>query len=165
MSRQRRRPTYSRHDWAYYREKYVIGSNDVTFESIASEPGAPHLTTIKKRAAVENWVGQRAAYRHQTATKTLELASTTEAEVQARHIQIAKALQSKAIQRLQSMDVDALDASELRQYLVAATDIERKVLGIDSVRVRGLPSPRELMSLSDEELQRLAEKLGIGYSR
>lgn len=130
-----------------------------TFEDLATLPNAPHITTIKKRASTEDWSGQRRAYRHQVTTKATAAASTTEAEISARHIKIAQALQAKALRALQDVDVSKLPPSEIRQFLATATDIERKAAGMDQqVTLRGVG---DVTKLSDEELAALAGRLGL----
>ena len=46
-----------------------------------------------------------------------------------RHIQEAKALQSKAIQRLKSLDADQLSPSDSFRFCTEATKLERTALG------------------------------------
>ena len=96
----------ARYDCNYYRQRYVAA--DVTLADLAALPNAPKLDTLKKRSAREDWTGQREAFRHQASTKTRELASTTEAEIAARHARIAKALQHKALERLQTLTIAEL---------------------------------------------------------
>lgn len=117
-------------DWEYLQHKYVTGEG--TLEDLARLPNAPHVVTIKKRSTAEGWTAAREDYRNRTATKVREMATTSEAEVSARHVKIAQALQSKALQALQRIDVSKLPPAEVRQFLATATDIERKALGMDN---------------------------------
>lgn len=144
-------------DWAYLKHKYVTGEG--TFEDLSHLPNAPHITTIKKRASSEGWAGERATFRHQTTTKVREITTTTEADVSARHVKIAQAMQAKALQALQQLDPAKLPPSELRQFLATATDIERKALGMDNKFT--LKGVRDLDQLSDEELLTLARRAGV----
>ena len=144
-------------DWEYLRHKYTTG--DMSLDDIASLPHSPHLTTIKKRAAADKWTQQRDAYRYHTATKVREMTTTTEADVSARHVKIAQELQSKALQALQRLDVTTLPASEIRQFLATATDIERKALGMDNkFTLRGVG---QLDKITDAELLTLARRAGV----
>jgi hypothetical protein len=130
-----------------------------SLDDLASLPNAPHTTTIKKRASAEDWTEQRRAFRHQTTTKVREIATTTEADVSARHVKIAQALQAKALQALQKLDVDKLPPSEIRQFLATATDIERKALGMDNkFTLKGVGN---LDQLSDADLLTLARRAGV----
>lgn len=125
------------YDWDYFRHKYVTG--DVTLEHLASLPNSPALGTLKRRSTTEEWAEQRRHYRDQTATKAREVASTTEAEVAARHARIARALQGKALERLKSMQVSELAPRDVLAYMKEATAIEREALGLD----RGSDTPHD----------------------
>ena len=124
----------ARYDWDYYRQKYVAG--DATLEDLAGLPNGPALTTLKTHSGREDWPAQRRAYRDQLTTRTRELASTSEAEVAARHVKVARALQHKALERLQSLNPSELAPRDLLAFLKEATDIERKALGLDVQNVR-----------------------------
>lgn len=107
----------------------------------------------------EKWEAQRVAYRDRTHTKTREITATTEAEVSARHIKIAQALQAKALKALQALDVSTLPPSEIRQYIATAAEIERKALGMDNkFTLRGVGN---LDELSDSDLIQLATRAGV----
>lgn len=87
------------------------------------------------------------------------MAQTTEADVSARHVKIAQALQAKALQALQLVDVSKLPPSEIRQFLATATDIERKALGMDNKFT--LKGVGDVSKLSDAELLDLARRAGV----
>lgn len=125
----------ARYDWDYYRHKYVTG--DTTLEELAKQPNAPAIGTLKRRSTTEDWTEQRRHYRDQTATKAREHASVTEAEVAARHARIARAIQAKALQRLQDLDTSTLDARGVLAFLRTAADIERKALGLEKLEHSG----------------------------
>ena len=151
--KQHRKPRY---DWDYYRQRYI--ATDLTLPELAALPNAPKLDTLKKRSAREDWTGQREAFRHQASTKTAELTATTESEVRARHVRIARALQHKALERLQTLDVSKLPPKEVRGFLRDATEIERRALGLGDrvdVTVRDARGARERL----EAL--LARRLGV----
>ncbi len=131
----------------------------LTLESISELPNAPALGTLRNRASADKWQAQAAARRETIVTKTREFTTTTEAEVSARHVKIAQALQAKALQALQSVDVSKLPPSEIRQFLAAATDIERKALGMDNrFTLKGVG---DLDKLSNDELLTLARRAGV----
>jgi len=146
-----------RYDWPYYRDRYVAGGS--TLADIATLPGGPGIDSLKRRSAKEDWPGQRAAYVHQTSTKALDMASTTEAEVAARHVRIARALQGKALERLRDLPVDALSAREVLSYLRGAAEIERAALGLDTVRHVTLSKRPE--DMTDDELRAAMREYGI----
>lgn len=121
-----------RYDWDYYRHKYVTGEH--TLEQLASLPNSPALATLKDRSRTESWKDQRDHYRDQTATKARAAASTTEAEVAARHSKIARALQEKALMRLRDLPIDSLNPKDVLAFLREATTIEREALGLNTTR-------------------------------
>ena len=146
----------ARYDWEYLRHKYVAG--DATLDDLAAPNDAPALDTLKKRSARDGWAEQRAAYRHQTSTRTRELASTSEAEVAARHVKVARALQHKGLERLQSIKPEELSPRDVLAYIKEATDIERKALGLDTIRMTQLN--KRPSDMTDEELQEAVRVLG-----
>jgi len=150
VASKKRKPRY---DWEYYRHQYVTG--DATLAELATLQAAPKLDTLKHHSMQEDWPGQREQYRHQTATKTQDLASTTEAEVAARHVRIAKVLQEKALQRLKGLDMSSLTPREVLAFIREATDIERKALGMDNLTIRNLKKVN-WQDLTEEQLRRIA---------
>ena len=118
-----------RYDWERIRSEYVAGSDEVTLEALSKTHGCG-FSTIRRRSSHEMWNDQRSQYRDKTDTKTREKSSTKEAEIRVRHMQIAQAMQTKAIQRLQGMDPTEMPVGEVRKYLKDAAEIERKAAGI-----------------------------------
>lgn len=150
------------YDWDYYRTKYVTGGKQVTLEFLSEMPNAPSLDRIKYYSSTEDWPGQRKAYQHQVNTKALKAASTTEAEISARHMKMAKMLQGKAIQALQQIDPMMLKPNELLNFLREAVKIERDALGIENQQTLEVISRYktvDLSELSDEELEALYAKV------
>ena len=134
-------------------------SGNASLDDLSKLPNAPKLDTLKKHSTAEDWAERRQQYRHQVSTRTHQAAATTEADVAARHVKIAQALQAKALQALQRLDVATLPASEVRQFLATATDIERKALGMDNrFTLRGVG---DLDKLSDADLLTLARRAGV----
>ena len=112
-----------RYDWGMIREEYVAGSDEVTYRSLAAKYG-PAFESIGRRGSRERWPEQRSTYRQQVVNKTRNRASTKEAEVRVRHIQIAEALIKPAMKRLKKLKPKDLTVAELRHYLKTATEIE-----------------------------------------
>src|SRR5215831_2111214 len=48
-----------------------------------------------------------------------------------RHIEIARLLQERALERLKSIDITRLSPESLAKFLALGVDVERKALGID----------------------------------
>ena len=120
-------------DWNYYREKYIYGADNISFNYLASLPNAPASATIGRRAAKEKWTEQREAYRHKTVIKTQERVSSTEAEATARHVRISQQLQGVALQRLKQAQEgnEKIPLSDVRHWLKDALEIEREALGLN----------------------------------
>jgi hypothetical protein len=151
-----------KYDWEYWRHKYVTGGDEVTLEALSNGTNAPSLDRLKRHSSDEDWKGQRAAFRHQTTTKTLEHASTTEAEVAARHAKAARALMAAGLRALQALDPTKLRPGELREFIATAADMERKALGLEVSRVdvthhneRPAEPPREALEEAARELAAL----------
>jgi hypothetical protein len=74
-------------------------------------------------------------------------------EMNRRHIQEAQALQSKALQRLRSLDLDDLSAPDVLRYFVEATKLERTARGepetIEERRLTGSGGGAVVFSLED----------------
>jgi len=149
-----RKPMY---DWRYYRDQYCTST--MSLADLSGLPGAPSLDGLKKRSRLEDWTGQREAYRHQLSTVARENASTTEAEVAARHVRIARAMQGKALERLRDLDVSKLTARDVVALLRDAADIERRALGLDTVRMVRLGKRPE--DMTDEELRAAMREYGL----
>jgi hypothetical protein len=150
-----------KYDWEDLRNTYVSGGDEITLEALTAD-GGPHIVTLKKRASAEDWTGQRRAFRYQTTTKTLEHASTTEAEVAARHAKAARALMAAGLRALQALDPTKLRPGELREFIATAADMERKALGLEVSRVdvthhneRPAEPPREALEEAARELAAL----------
>lgn len=120
-------------DWNYYKEKYIFGGDEVTYEALSTLPNAPALDTIKRNASKQKWTEERQLYRHKIATKTQERVSSTEAEATARHVRISQQLQGIALQRLkQAQDGnEKIALSDVRHWLKDALEIEREALGLN----------------------------------
>ena len=145
------------YDWPYLAHRFIV--DGLTMESLAKLQNSPAIGTLRNRASADKWQSQREALRDRVVTKTREVTATTEADVAARHVKIAQALQAKALQALQRLDVATLPASEVRQFLATATDIERKALGMDNkFTLRGVG---QLDKLSDADLLTLARRAGV----
>lgn len=145
------------YDWGYYAHKFI--ADGLELEALSELPNAPKYGSLKNRASKESWTAQRQAHNDRVVIKTREVTMTTESDVSARHVKIAQALQSKALQALQKLDVDKLKPTEIREFLATATDIERKALGMDNKFT--LKGVGDVTKLSDAELLALARRAGI----
>ena len=145
------------YDWGLLRRRFV-GEN-LSLRDLSQLENAPDYGSLRNRCGAEKWVAERKALNDRIVAKTREVTVTIEAEVAARHVKIAQALQAKALQALQKLDVMKLKPSEIREFLATATDIERKALGMDNKFT--LKGVGDLAKLSDAELLTLAHRAGI----
>ncbi|MCC5640359.1 hypothetical protein LC593_31905 [Nostoc sp. CHAB 5844] len=157
----------SKHDWDYWRYKYVSGDEAVTLEVLSRSPNAPGLRALKTRSTQESWVEQRKAFRHQAIAKVTESATAQQAlhqtqqlvdaaEAIARHIKLAKALQSLAASRIKNLSPTELSVKDLLQFIKEGTNIERLAIGLSTERTE-VDVKIDFSALSDEQLERLAK--------
>lgn len=123
----------ARYDWTALRDRYVMG--DETLEQIADAPDTPAWQTLRHRSRAEGWPDQREQYRHTVSTKTRERASTQAAEVRARHVRIARAVQAKGIEALRDVDPAKLTPYQLIRFIQAGAEIERRAMNLDELAV------------------------------
>jgi hypothetical protein len=141
-----------RYDWTGIRDRYVTG--DEPLERIAEDPDMPAWNTLRKRSSAEGWVEQRDQYRHNVSTKTRERASTQAAEVRARHVRIARAVQAKGLEALRDLDPSKLTPYQLIRYIQAGADIERRAMNLDELNVN--TNAVDWNALTVEQLKRIA---------
>src|SRR6516165_7624450 len=87
-------------------------------------PGAWSRAAIRWR-----WRQRAEAWDEHERQKARETHAREIAEMNARHIQEAKALQAKAIERLKSLELTDVSASDTVRYLTEATKLERTARG------------------------------------
>lgn len=152
-------------DWGYWKYKYVSGGDEITLEALSRLANAPKLNTLKKQSTEGLWKEERRKFREQAASVAAQAAISQEAvrqtqqildaaEVLTRHLQMAKALQAIAAQRLKEFRPSDLTAKELVSWISTATNIERLALGLATER-KEVDVKIDLSQLSDEQLERL----------
>jgi hypothetical protein len=82
-----------------------------------------------RAAAQWRWKQRAEAWDEHERQKAREAHAQAIEEMNQRHIQEAQALQSKAIQRLKSLELADVSASDVVRYLVEATKLERTARG------------------------------------
>jgi hypothetical protein len=104
----------------YNRERQTAGQNTPA----SRVPGAWDRAAMRWRwrQRAEAWDEHQRQQARESHTKALT-------EMNERHIQEAQALQSKALQRLKDLDVDALSVADVLRFLVEATKLERTARG------------------------------------
>lgn len=138
---------------------YVTGDDAVTTQVIAERYGV-RPETVRRWCSKHKWAAQRAQYRHMATQRGMEKASTTEAEIRARHINLGKTVQGIAMVQLTklrnprvkeivggdgkastkviaSLLEEQMDAPEVRRWLETGIKIEREAAGLEEeIRVR-----------------------------
>jgi hypothetical protein len=106
-----------------------------------------------KAAARWNWRKRAEAWDDQQRDKARESHAQEIEEMNRRHVEEAKALQSKAIQRLKSLDVDELSSTDVLRYFVEASKLERSARGepetVEERRLTGKGGGAVNISLED----------------
>lgn len=139
------------YDWRAIRDRYVMGTESL--EDIANDPTMPAWRTLKTHSGKDNWPDQRAQYRHQISSKVRQEASTTEAEVAARHVRIAQAVIGKGLEALRNLEPSTLTPYQLLRYIQTGAEIERRAMSMDG-QSGGANVPWE--SLTIDQLKRIA---------
>lgn len=140
-----------KYDWESLRKLYVSGEVDELVELSRERTGrsaSPHYNSIKQKAFEEDWTEQRKAYQRNLDVKvhtsyTNSAVEPTAAQVQqrtqemidaseaiARHLRLAKSLQSVGYQGLRGIDISKLSARDIVALIQLGTDIERKALAL-----------------------------------
>lgn len=158
----------ARYDWDYFRHKYVTGEDAVTLDFLSSQPNAPSLHRLKIKSSEQSWAEQRKTFRNQAATIATQGATAQEAtrqtqqlvdaaEMIARHIKLARALQSIATEALQKKVVTAedLNARDILAWLNQGVQMERLALDLATARV-AVEAKIDFSTLTDEQLERIA---------
>jgi hypothetical protein len=151
-------------DWEKWRKIYVTGDDDLTLAALSRHQSAPSLDGLKKVSIREGWVEQRKQFRHQIDNKVLKSATTQRvvdhverlidvAEIQTRHIKLAKSMQSRVAASLQDMQQKGtvLSPRDAATWLKIATDLERLAVGLVTHRTEVVAT--DVTALTDEELQ------------
>jgi ABC-type ATPase with predicted acetyltransferase domain len=150
--------------WEKWRKLYVAGDDDLTLAALSQVPEAPSINSLKKVAWKESWVEQRRQYRNQLDTKVYQSAGVQKAadyverlvdiaEIQTRHMKLAKSMQARVAASLQDMQQKSavLSPRDAVAWLKVATDLERLAVGLVTHRTEVVAT--DVTALSDEELQ------------
>lgn len=171
-----------RYNWDTIRRAYVSGEMDLV--DLAKETTGratdPPYQSIRRAAVTDptgKWEDQRRAFRNNLATQTAatptaqQVVQQTEqlidsAEAIARHIKLAKSLQSsyaaiqknlmelKVIEKMNFAKLDPMQLSlllqRLAQVIATATDVERKALGISDPTAKTETEVRFVVAMPEE---------------
>ncbi|MFB2832976.1 hypothetical protein [Floridanema evergladense] len=137
----------AKYDWESLRKLYVSGEVNQLVELSRERTGSPinpPYTTLRQRAFEEDWTEQKKAYYRTLDTKThtkLTEPSTEQVEQRtqelidaseaiARHLRLAKALQSVGFQGLKAINIESLSARDIVALIQLGADMERKALAL-----------------------------------
>jgi hypothetical protein len=105
---------------------------------VAREAGK-HKSQIDRWSSAHDWVQRADAFdREQDRVWRLEQHEARR-EVARKHTRVGAAMLGKAVQRLQSIDVDKLTPNELERWVRTAAELERSAFGEAEVTATGLP--------------------------
>ena len=152
--------------WQDIKTEYIAGDADVTQRALSVKYNV-RPETICRRARKEEWDEARSIYRQQALNKTLNKASTREAEIRAKHLKLASTMRGAGLAGLEELvnekrlrAVMAGDLTEIRLWLVASAEIERKAAGIADELEVGYDM--DMSTLSDDELRAIVAGRGKG---
>jgi hypothetical protein len=147
--------------WFSRFERYrLVGSGRTLLGTVNAEKGQKgqkRQTVIpgawSRAAAQWRWKQRAEAWDEQERQKAREAHAHAIEEMNQRHVQEAQALQSKAIQRLKTLDLDDLSAADVARFVVEATRLERTARGepeaIEERRLTGKGGGPLTFSLED----------------
>lgn len=153
----------NKHDWDYWRHKFVGGDDSVTLKSLSEAQNAPSYDALRKRSSRESWDEQRKRFRHSRDTQAIHKVAENEqvaakvqqlidfAEMSSRHMKAFRLAGSKAIAKLNSVEAETLTVREALDLIKWAVDGERLTEGLATQR-----QEIDLSNLSDAELEKLA---------
>jgi hypothetical protein len=158
-----------KHDWTTIRRTYIRGGDDVTLEYLSHQPGAPHLGSLKRRCAAEDWLELRQTFRDQVATKQAALEAEMQDEVakqvlkiRQQHVKIGAAMLGLAARGMKHIDVQGLGDLGVTRLARAGGELQRKALGLEQTNVNiRVEDAKDLRRLSDAELLELAREAAI----
>jgi len=130
-----------------------------------------HWTNTKQRqfqlwSAKFSWVVRASAWDEEKArTGDAKVLKEIE-EMRTRHLQIAKAMQQKAIERLRSLDANELSLTDLVAFLKTGTGLERVTLGQAPEEAEGTTVMNQVImdftSITTEQLVQIIARKQIG---
>ena len=117
----------SKLNWEAIKAEYISGDDRVTHQALANKYKC-NRCTVSKHAMSERWDDARKQYRNTVATKTLNIVSTTEAELRAKQLRVADVLLAKGLEALKQRNPSTY--AEAIRTIEMAMEQARKALGI-----------------------------------
>lgn len=142
--------------WEAFRIYRDMGPSRTIARAAASQGKA--AVTWEAWSREFSWVARASAWDEEVDRKEREEHLQTVRDMTKRHVQEARALQAKAIARLQSLDPGELSPREVLRYFVEAVRLERTAVGEPEQIIETRQSGQvglDLSSLSDDELETL----------
>jgi len=158
-------------DWDYWRLRYVSSDDLCTLEALSQEPGAPALSTLKKRSRGDSdtpsWPEQRKQFRNQADTLAHSLVQNDAvagkaakevarlvdtAEMLGRHQKVIHGVLSKGLAALKELNPRDFRPNEALSMIKWAVEAERLLEGLATAR-----TDLDLTVLSDEQLDKIID--------
>lgn len=115
-------------------------------------------TLIGGWSSRHQWVRRVAAWDRHLDRIKLERAAAAVGEMAERHIQLAIGMQSKALEKLLTLDINAMSVADLDRFVRTATMVEREARGILTGRVEDDPDAEGRGADLDERITELVSK-------
>lgn len=125
-------------DWAAVKAEYVGSETPLSCTKLAAKYGVQR-TTVARHMTAGHWVEERRLHRERVAVKTLDRASTIEAEIRARMLAHGRLLGDLGVARMGRLarEVQAnpdailkLSLHEARQLIETGSDLQKTAAGI-----------------------------------
>jgi hypothetical protein len=116
--------------FTYYRN---LGASRSTAK-VAQELGKAK-TLIDRWSADWSWVKRASTWDDEEDRTWRAAASARQAEMARRHVEMARQVQEKLLQRLNTLTVDEIGVRDLPRLLDIAVKIERQAMGVDNSKV------------------------------
>ena len=154
-----KQPGARNHNWHTWQHRFIDAEEPLTYEELARQPGPPSLSLIKKRAAEENWQGQREQSWNRVGTKIREAAVDQIARAKIRQAQIGQRMQEKAEEALLLVAAKDLTARDIARLMQVGTTVENHALGLDKPEVNSDEQFDQMRNLFIEFLS--TEEVGL----
>jgi len=149
--------TQGSYDWDAIRQEYVTGPNSISTTTLSEKYGmAP--STIRRRCAAEDWVGQRKEYRNKVDEQTADKLASIEAERRVEMLDLGDDMVAVGMitlerlkKHLESNPEYMQPSKEMRMLLKDGASIIQTALGIqDTTAMSSDEFDRRILQQMDE---------------
>lgn len=140
-------------DWLKIKTEYMT-SRTMTAEELAKKYGGD-VKYFQNKVSEEKWKDERDEIWNKAGIKIMEKLPETIAQVKSRHVQVARIMQSKMIEKIKN---DKITSKSTFSDLKTAIDIERDALGLNDKKadenIQQIQQFAFLINLKPDELRR-----------